>query len=441
MRELDIPGASIGVLHNDTELYAGFGVTSLDNPLPITSDTLFQCGSITKTVVGTTVMCLVDAGLIDLDKPVRHYLPEFRVQDADASARATMRTLLTHTGGWLGDHFNDFGFGDDAVARIVREMETLPQWTPLGALWSYNNIGYAVAGRIIEVVTGKSFEEVVHACVFEPLGLKQSLFFPTDVMVQRFAVGHNVYSGKHRVATPWEIGRSNHPAGGITTTVVDLLRYADFHIQGGKAHDGTQVLSKRSALAMRQPHIKSTSRYEQGLTWWLGTLFNKTHDQFIQHGGATNGFGAHLRIVPAHKFAIAVLVNSDLGSALYDPISHLALQSFIGASLDKVIAQKTPPAQLKQYAGSYLAHLTDQQIVVKKGALVLSTTALGRFPTPTALPHGDAHGPETELAFYDKDRVFAANDGILGARGEFIRDARNRITHLRWSGRIHRKRG
>jgi CubicO group peptidase (beta-lactamase class C family) len=437
---LDIPGASLGVLHGDTELYAGFGVTSLDNPLPVTSDTLFQCGSITKTFVGTTVMCLVDKGLIDLDKPVQQYLPEFRVQDGEASAKATMRTLLTHSGGWLGDHFNDFGFGDDALARIVAEMATLPQWTPIGAHWSYNNIGFAAAGRVIEVVTGQSFEDAVRTLVLEPLALKDSLFFPTEIMLRRFATGHNVYGDKHATAAPWELGRSNHPAGGVTTTVIDLLKYAACHIHAGKTSDGKHLLSKRAALAMREAQITSTSRFEQGLTWWLGTVLNKTRDQFIQHNGATNGFGAHLRIVPAQKFAITVLVNSDAGQALYEPISHLALQTFIGASLDKVSPIKIPAAQLKHYAGSYLAHLTEQELEIKNGVLVRTALSMGRFPTPSSPVHGDARSPETELAFYDKDRVFVASDGILGARGEFIRDQHNRITHLRWGGRTHRKR-
>jgi CubicO group peptidase (beta-lactamase class C family) len=439
MQELRVPGVSIGLLHGDAELWAGFGVTSLANPLPVTPDTLFQCGSITKTFVGTTVMHLVDKGLLDLDAPVRSVLPDFRVQDADASERATLRTLLTHSGGWLGDYFDDLGFGDDALARIVAAMAQLPQWTPLGATWSYNNIGFAAAGRMIEAVTDQSFEHVVRQAIFDPLTMTNSTFWPTEVMVRRFASGHNVIAERHAPAAPWEIGRSNHPAGGLTTTVIDLLRYARCHIDNGRAPDGAHVISKRSALAMRQPQLKSTGRYEQGLTWWLTRLSGKSNDQMIQHGGATNGFCAQLRIVPAQRFAIAILTNSDVGSQLYDPVSHLALQLCLGASLDRVEAIKTPAAQLAAYVGRYTAYLANQTVRVNKGKLVLKTTSLGRFPTPTSPVHGDAEGPEVELAFYDRDRVFVANDGVLGARGEFLRDARGRVTMLRWGGRTHTK--
>jgi CubicO group peptidase (beta-lactamase class C family) len=439
MSELGVPGVSIGLLHGDAEMWAGFGVTSVTNPLPVTPDTLFQCGSITKTFVGTAAMHLVDKGMLDLDAPVRALLPDFRVSDADASARATLRTLLTHSGGWLGDYFDDLGFGDDAIARIVASMAQLPQWTPIGSTWSYNNIGFAAAGRMIEVATGHSFESVVRAAIFEPLTMTSSTFFPTEVMIRRFAIGHNVIAGRHTPAAPWEIGRSNHPAGGLTTTVIDLLRYARCHIENGRAPDGTQVLSKRAAQAMRQPQLVSTGRYEQGLTWWLTRLAGKSGDQIIQHGGATNGFCAHLRIVPAQRFAIAILTNSDIGSQLYDPVSHLALQLCLEASLDRVEAIKVPAASTQAYAGRYAGYLANQTVRVHKGRLFLKTLSLGRFPTPTSPVHGDAEGPEVELAFYDRDRVFVASDGLLGARGEFLRDGRGRISMLRWGGRTHAK--
>jgi CubicO group peptidase (beta-lactamase class C family) len=75
--------------------------------------------------------------------------------DAEAAERVTLRHLLSHTAGWVGDYFEDTGWGDDAVARYVAEMRTLPQLTPVGELWSYNNAGFALVGRVVEVVTGE----------------------------------------------------------------------------------------------------------------------------------------------------------------------------------------------------------------------------------------------------------------------------------------------
>jgi CubicO group peptidase (beta-lactamase class C family) len=429
--ELRIPGVAVGILHHAEAHYAGFGVTSIENPLPVTPDTLFQCGSISKTFVGTVVMALVAEGALDLDTPLQTWLPEFALSDAATAGRVTLRHLLTHTGGWLGDHFNDFGFGENALDRLMHDMRDLPQLTPLGSIWSYNNIGFAAAGRAIEAVTGKPFEHVVRERVLEPLAMRRSVYFPTEVMTQRFAAGHNSMGGAPHVATPWEIGRANHPAGGLNTTVVDLLRYARCHIDNGAG-----VLPKKYAVLMRDKHISATSRHDMGITWWLGKL-GKQRTQFIQHGGATNGFTAHLRIVPEEGFAIALLTNSDLGSQLNEAISHLALQNFPGLALDKVQALTTSAAEQRAYTGRYTAHLTEHKLRFEKGGLVLHSTALGRFPTPSSPVHGDATW-STELAFYAPDKVFAKADGLLGPRGEFIRDASGRIQWLRWGGRLHK---
>lgn len=448
MIELRIPGVAIGILHDGATHYAGFGVTSLDNPLPVTADTLFQCGSISKTILATAVMSLVDEGGIDLDAPIRSYLPGFALRDRQAAAGATMRHLLTHTGGWLGDHFNDFGFGADAIDKIVAEMAALPQWTPLGEYWSYNNVGFAAAARVMEMVTGQAFEDIVRVRVFEPLRMTQSFFFPTQVMLLRFAAGHSVTAGRIGVAAPWEIGRANHPAGGVTTTVIDLLRYAQCHIDHGASPNGARVLSRRAAQAMRTAQLRATGRYDMGLTWWLsrlttpGAAADPNGELFVQHGGATNGFTAHLRIVPGKRFAIAVLTNSDDGPKLYDRISLHALQEYLGLSLDTVKPTAMPRSRLKAYAGRYVAHLSEQKLTINKdGKLCAQAIYLGRFPTPTSPVHGDANGPETVLAFYDApgERVFEASDGVLGGRGEFIRDRRGRIAWLRWGGRLHRR--
>jgi hypothetical protein len=109
MERLHVPGVAVGVLLEDDNYIAGFGITSLDNPLPVTGDTLFQIGSTTKTVTATIAMRLVEQGKLDLDSPVRRYLPELRLSDESVASRVTMKHLFTHTGGWVGDYFNDFG--------------------------------------------------------------------------------------------------------------------------------------------------------------------------------------------------------------------------------------------------------------------------------------------------------------------------------------------
>lgn len=171
MKEHGVPGAALGVYREGRSYTKAFGVTSLENPLTVTDETLFQIGSITKTFTGTLLMRLVEAGKVDLSSPVRRYLPDFGVADPDASARATVRDLVTHVGGWEGDLFDDTGNGDDALARIVREMNELEQQAPLGSAYSYNNAGFYAAARIIEVVTGKPYETTLEEQLLRPLQL------------------------------------------------------------------------------------------------------------------------------------------------------------------------------------------------------------------------------------------------------------------------------
>jgi CubicO group peptidase (beta-lactamase class C family) len=185
-----VPGFALGLLLQAEEFTAGFGVTNLHHPLPVDADTLFQIGSITKTFTATAAMRLVDEGRLDLDAPVRQYLPDLRLVDAVAQACVTPRHLLTHTAGWIGDYFCDTGRGDDALARYVAELADVEQLTPPGALYSYCNSGFSMLGRVIEILTGATFETALQHLVLEPLDLERSFLFPEDVMTHRFAVGH-----------------------------------------------------------------------------------------------------------------------------------------------------------------------------------------------------------------------------------------------------------
>ncbi|MGC9335056.1 MAG: serine hydrolase domain-containing protein, partial [Anaerolineae bacterium] len=313
MDRLPIPGAVVGVSHEGQEWISGFGVTSVEHPLPVTDDTLFQIGSITKTFLATAVMRLVELGRLALDEPVRTHMPDLKLKDEAVAARVTMRHLLTHTSGWVGDYFDDFGLCDDALAAIVANMADLEQLTPLGEVYSYNNAGFYLAGRVIEVLTGTSFEAAMRELVLDPLGLKRSFFFAHEVITHRFAVGHQVVDKQAQVARPWAIGRAVHPAGGIVCTVKDLLRYARFHMGDGTTPDGMRLLSEESLALMHTPLFPSTGLSMMGLTWAITTVDGT---RMIAHGGGTKGQVTHLRIVPSHRFAVAVFTNSEEGGTL-----------------------------------------------------------------------------------------------------------------------------
>src|SRR2546428_9057404 len=185
MSRYHVPGVAIGILHDGDEDIAAYGVTNLEHPLPVDGDTLFQIASITKTITATVVMRLVERGALDLDAPVRRYLPEFRLRNEDAAKRATLRHLVTHTGGWLGDCFADFGKGADALARYVAALADLGQLTPIGPVWAYSNSSFAVLGRLVEIATGKTYEAAVRGLLFIPPGVSRGCFKPDQAVTHR----------------------------------------------------------------------------------------------------------------------------------------------------------------------------------------------------------------------------------------------------------------
>src|SRR5215212_3998341 len=310
MKRLHVPGVSIGIWHKGKEYSAGFGITSVEHALPVTADTLFQTGSISKTFTGTLLMMLVEQGKVDLDAPVRKYVQDFKVKDKNVSKTVTVRHLLTHMGGWVGDYFNDFGNGDDALEKMVKDIAKMPQVQPLGTIWSYNNTGFNVASRIIEVVTKKPYEQAMQEMLLDPIGLDMTFFYPSDVLLtHRFVVGHYVEKGNVKVARPWAIGRAGNGVGGVVSTVRDLLKYARFHMSNGKKN----IISGKSLKAMRVPQADAGPRGLMGITWFIRKVGDLTT---YSHGGATNGQQALFCFIPEKDFALAILTNSEDGGII-----------------------------------------------------------------------------------------------------------------------------
>ncbi|MEV4896078.1 serine hydrolase domain-containing protein, partial [Nonomuraea sp. NPDC055795] len=152
LAESQVPGAVVAIGHGERTVDVAAGVLNTATGVEATADSIFQIGSITKVLTATLAMQLVDEGELDLDAPVRRYLPEFRIADERAAARITVRHLLCHVAGFEGDIFTDTGKGDDCVEKYVDVLREVPQLFEPGEMFSYNNAGFCVLGRIIEVV-------------------------------------------------------------------------------------------------------------------------------------------------------------------------------------------------------------------------------------------------------------------------------------------------
>ena len=234
-----VPGAQLGIMRTgqggvEDELVAtSYGVLNVRTGTPVTTDALFQIGSITKVWTATVAMALVDEGLLELDTPISEVLPELRLADPDVTKSVTLRHLLTHTSGIDGDVFTDTGRGDDCLEKYVDVLGDAGQNHPLGATWSYCNSGYALLGRVIEKVAGQTWDQAMRERLFTPLGLAHTVTLPEEALLFAAAVGHDEHEGELVPAAAWQLPRSIGPAGLVTSTVADVLAFARMHLTGG----------------------------------------------------------------------------------------------------------------------------------------------------------------------------------------------------------------
>jgi CubicO group peptidase (beta-lactamase class C family) len=332
--EVRMPGAAVGVWCNGQETYACHGVTSLENPMPVDQDTAFLLGSVTATYTATALMCLVADGQVELTAPVRNYLPELRLADERATAEITVLHLLNHTSGLDWGVIADTGEGEDALARYVSRLGELEQVAPAGARASYSQAGFNMAGRILEKITGMTYERAIAHLLFEPLGLAHSFFARDDIMTRRFSVGHNLgRDDRMHVARLWRRARGDNPGGGIASSAGDQLRWAAFHLGDGFVNGSGPVLAGEVLARMREPTVPlpgSTLGDAIGLGWFVRDIDGV---RAAGHGGTANGQFAELLMVPEHDFAVVSLANAGPdGLAFNQAVVRWALQSYLGVT-------------------------------------------------------------------------------------------------------------
>ena len=377
MARWHIPGAAVGVLADGVRQETGFGVVSLETSYPTRPDTLFQIGSITKLFTATLAMLLVEEGKLALDTPVVTYLPELKLADSDAQARLTLRMLLTHSGGFYGDFFDDFGMGDDALSAYIAQLHTQQQQTKPGETYAYNNAGFCLIGALIEKVAGAPYERVMRERIFEPLGMTRSFYFAHEAIAYPNAVGHTQVTpggDEHQVARLYPLPRSMNAAGGIISTVDDLLTFAQFQLDGGVTRDGQRLLPEATLHAMWQPHIKAANGKAYYALGWETEELNGVRQ--IRHGGATNGFNAYFVVIPQRNYAIAILTNSGRGSAMYREVIEAELAERFGLREPKPQPITLAPEALAALAGVYRQPDTVHTLTATSDGLRLEVTAM-----------------------------------------------------------------
>jgi hypothetical protein len=275
-----------------------------------------------------------------------------------------------------GDVFTDTGRGDDCVERYVGLLADAAQNHPLGATWSYCNSGFVLAGRLIEKVTGKTWDEAIRERLFTPLGLTHTVTLPEEALLYRAAVGHVGEETPAR-APVWGLPRSVGPAGLISSTVGDVLSFARMHLTGGVGPDGTRLLSAESTANMADKHADLPDKYSLGDSWGLGWIrYNWDGHRVIGHDGGTIGQSAFLRILPEQGLAVALFTNGGNTRDLYQDLYREIFAEVAGVEMPTPLAPPAEPADVDvtPWLGTYERASVRMEILAEGPTLRVTAT-------------------------------------------------------------------
>ena len=325
------PAISVGVTSLGRNALASAGLARVEPSAQAHVRTRFEIGSITKVWTATAVLRLVEKGCLSLDDRLTDLLNGFQLADG-AGHDITPRHLLSHTSGIELDHY-----GDPATATIseaLPDLRAVPQKHPAGRSWAYLNLGYLLLGAVIEQVTGLTFADAMRAEVLLPLGDTTTEITPG--MSER-AVGYrrDRHSGR---LFPEEPGRfpAFAPAGSTpTSTAESLLRLVYPHLNDGRGPTGETFLAPESVAEMARLQAHVPANAERKVGWGLGWGRYQLQDgsEVLGHGGSTFGFVSYLVAAPEHRFAVAILVNSEDGIATMRNVGDSILQLVLGSGL------------------------------------------------------------------------------------------------------------
>jgi len=418
-----VPGAQLGIAIGDDEEIRSLGTSDLRTNRPTDDDTLFRIASITKVFTAALLARLHRAGRVDLDVPVRHYVPEFDLADHEAARLVTTRHLLLHTGGFAV-YQELVPNGPDALSIGTRGQVHAQQIAPPGELFDYNGIGYMVAGRVIEVVTGTSYEHAVRTALLGPLGMSRTRFAtePDD----NVAGDHTV---REDAAAMMELGdyggRWPLPSGGLLSTATDMLRFARSQFAE------TSVFDAETLALMSLPEVDLPDPGQsKALAWFVRDVGG---DRMLLHLGGAPSQQSLLAVIPARQMAVAALTNSAVGAGVHAAVLARVLERAVGvgeSSAPRTIELGSDA--LAEYEGRFDGIESDLVVIPSDGGLVLQVENRGVYkgrPTP----------PPALARFWKPDRAVGVDGWAKGQYGDFLRDREGRVKYFRWGGRVRRR--
>ncbi|WP_327087733.1 beta-lactamase family protein [Nonomuraea sp. NBC_01738] len=371
-----IPGFVVGVYHAGEQVTIAHGTANVTTGAPMLQDTGFLFGSVTKVLTTTLVLQQVDRGVIDLDAPVVAYLPDFALSEPGAAAKILVRHLIGHTNGIDADLYFPDAKGRDALKAYVAGLSDCGALFEPGEQLSYSNGGMIVAGRLLEVVTGLSFHELLARDIYAPVGMPDSSTSAEQAILRSTAVGHFLDAETMRAepTTMFTLPDTWGPAGGTPIgTVADLLAFGRTHLAGGVSPYGRRVLSAEStALMQRVSHdMGSPNTPPIGLGWVLYPFGDTT---VLAMSGASPGGTSLLCVLPEHDLVLAAYGNSPGAIMLQDQILQWLLRDHLGVHIPKLVTEPEQDVDLTPYVGTYRSNQLRVDVSIVDGRLEERTT-------------------------------------------------------------------
>lgn len=341
-----------GSLASDTRIASGGYRGVVNEPgLPVDANTVFQIGSVSKSFTATLMAILIDEGKVKWEDTVKNILPDFKMYDPWVTENMQVKDIMTHRTGiaeQAGTYIPNLGYGRDDIYKMLALIK--PAYSFRGA-YEYNNITFIIAEKIIEKITGKTWEENVRERIFEPLGMKSSGLnaagfanAPDVATPHDYSCGENgitalpLYADEQALHWLTVVG----PAGSVCSSVNDMARYAQMHCNNGwyakpNAAGGTDTVRIMSEQAMKTLHkgVTITSQNENRTTLYAPCWFVEQNNRYrlYFHTGTTWGMTALCFYVPEIGFSGVILVNSEANTSPRYAIMRRGIDLMLGSEL------------------------------------------------------------------------------------------------------------
>jgi CubicO group peptidase (beta-lactamase class C family) len=418
LEQFGIPGAQVAVLQNGQVIFAsGYGLRDIASDAPVTPETLFMVGSVTKSMTTLMMATLVDEGVLDWDTPVIDILPDFALSDDSATPQIRVRDLVNHSSG-VPRYDIPLFLESLTPEQLIASLATIPMVAQPGEQYNYSNQMFAAGGFVAAFVADQPYEQLIQERVFDPLGMSDStLDFDAAIASDNHAVSYTA-SLEELELTPIPVDFERFvipvaPAGAVWSNVNDMAQYMLMELAHGVAPDGTRIVSEENLLETWTPAVQLAGDISYAMGW---VVDNYKGQPLIWHSGGTIGFSTDFAFLPEADLGVVVINNRFGGSNFNNAVReyvfelaygleheaearHMAAEESLRQMGDQLGIGTIAPAtadEVADYVGSYERGV---ELAINDDDAAVLITAFGDVPLYT-IP--------------DEEGTFITGGGLLG---------------------------